>query len=144
MKEVFPLENIKLNVSLADKKQAIEAAGQVLVSNGYVDEKYIDCMLQREEVVSTYIGSQVAIPHGVDGSQQYIKHSGISFIQVPEGVSFGPGNEAKLLIGIAGKNDEHLEILSKIAGLLGEEENIDKLVNAQSEKEIAELFEGVV
>ncbi|WP_090406425.1 PTS sugar transporter subunit IIA [Enterococcus malodoratus] len=144
MKEIFPLENIKLNVALADKEQAIKAAGQVLVSNGYVDEEYINSMLQREEVVSTYIGSQVAIPHGVDGSQQYIKHSGISFIQVPEGVSFGPEKEAKLLIGIAGKNDEHLEILAKIAGLLGEEENIERLVNARSEKEIAELFEGVV
>ncbi|MGG5318451.1 PTS sugar transporter subunit IIA [Enterococcus sp. AZ072] len=144
MKEIMPLENIKLGIALADKEQAIKAAGQVLVENGYVDENYIDCMLQREEVVSTYIGSQVAIPHGVDGSQQYIKHSGLSFLQVPEGVSFGPDKEAKLLIGIAGKNDEHLEILAKIAGLLGEEENIEKLINAQSKEEIAALFEGVV
>lgn len=144
MKEIMPFENIKLGVALADKEQAIKAAGQVLVDNGYVDENYIDCMLQREEVVSTYIGSQVAIPHGVDGSQQYIKHSGLSFLQVPEGVSFGPDKEAKLLIGIAGKNDEHLEMLAKIAGLLGEEENIEKLVNAQSQEEIAALFEGVV
>ncbi|MEO1771639.1 PTS sugar transporter subunit IIA [Candidatus Enterococcus ferrettii] len=144
MKEIMPLENIKLGIALADKEQAIKAAGQVLVENGYVDKNYIDCMLQREEVVSTYIGSQVAIPHGVDGSQQYIKHSGLSFLQVPEGVSFGSDKEAKLLIGIAGKNDEHLEMLAKIAGLLGEEENIEKLVNAQSKEEIAALFEGVV
>ncbi|MFI3618660.1 PTS sugar transporter subunit IIA [Enterococcus avium] len=144
MKQVFPLENIKLNISLSDKEEAIRAAGKVLLDNDYVEPEYINSMLQREEVVSTYIGSHVAIPHGVDGSQQYIKHSGISFIQVPQGVSFGPDKEAKLLIGIAGKNDEHLEILSKIAGLLGEEENIDKLVNAQSEKEISELFEGVI
>lgn len=144
MKQIFPLENVRLNAKLNNKEEAIRAAGQVLVENKYVDEAYIECMLQREEVVSTYIGNQVAIPHGVDGSQQYIKHSGISFVQVPEGVSFGPGNEAKLLIGIAGKNDEHLEILSKIAGLLGEEENIEKLVHAKSEKEIVEMFEGVI
>ncbi|EOH91755.1 PTS sugar transporter subunit IIA [Enterococcus pallens] len=144
MKEILPLKNIKLGLTLADKEEAIKTAGRVLVENGYVDENYIDCMLQREEVVSTYIGSQVAIPHGVDGSQQYIKHSGLSFLQVPEGVSFGPGKEAKLLIGIAGKNDEHLEMLAKIAGLLGDEENIEKLVSAQSQEEVAALFEGVV
>lgn len=144
MKEILPLKNIKLGLTLADKEEAIKTAGRVLVENGYVDENYIDCMLQREEIVSTYIGSQVAIPHGVDGSQQYIKHSGLSFLQVPEGVSFGPDKEAKLLIGIAGKNDEHLEMLAKIAGLLGDEENIEKLVSAQSQEEVAALFEGVV
>lgn len=144
MKEIFPIENIKLNIQLDNKEEAIKYTGQILVENNYVSQEYTECMLQREEVISTYIGSRVAIPHGVDGSQKYIKYSGISFVQVPEGVSFGEGKEANILIGIAGKDDEHLEILSKIAMLLSEEENIDKLVNATSKNEIMKLFEGVI
>lgn len=144
MNQVFPIQNIKLNVRLNNKEEAIRAAGQVLVDNGYVSKEYINCMLRREEQVSTYIGSHVAIPHGIDGSQEYINYSGISFLQVPEGVSFGPDKEAKLLIGIAGKNDEHLEILSQIASILSENHNIDRLIKADSEEEVANMFRGVV
>lgn len=89
------------------------------------------------------MGNFVAIPHGTEDSKPFVKESGISFVQVPQGVDFGAGNTVKLLIGIAGKDNEHLDILSKIAIVCSEEENIDKLVTAQSAKEILAIFEEV-
>lgn len=74
MNEIFNENNIVLNVSLRDKPDAIEKAGRILYEQGYVDEQYISCMHQREEVISTYIGNNVAIPHGIDGSEKYIKN----------------------------------------------------------------------
>lgn len=144
MKAILSEENVVLNAKLNDKEEAIRFAGKILVDNGYVTEAYIPDMLRREESVSTYIGNQIAIPHGVDGSQEHILYSGISFVQVPKGVSFGTDKEAKILIGIAGKNDEHLEILSNIAMVLSEQENVDKLVQATSKNEIISMFEGVL
>ncbi|MEW9053240.1 MAG: PTS sugar transporter subunit IIA [Neobacillus sp.] len=143
MSNILTSENILLNASVGSKEEAIRLTGSILVDKGYVDASYIDKMLEREELTSTYMGNFVAIPHGTEDSKQYVKSSGISFIQVPEGVDFGGGNIVKLLIGIAGKDNEHLDILSSIAIVCSEEENIEKLVAAKSAEEILAIFEGV-
>ncbi len=135
--------NIRLNVNLNTKEEAIRQTGSILVEQGYVDAGYINKMLEREELTSTYMGNYVAIPHGTDDSKNFVKESGISIIQVPDGVDFGGGNIVKFLIGIAGKNNEHLDILSNIAIVCSEEENVEKLVQATSPEEILTIFEGV-
>lgn len=140
---ILKKENIRLNASIPSKEEAIRQTGSILVEKGYVEAGYIEKMLEREELTSTYMGNFVAIPHGTDDSKKFVKESGISIIQVPQGVDFGGGNIVKLLFGIAGKNDEHLEILSNIAIVCSEEENIDQLVQAQTAEEIIAIFEGV-
>ncbi|KKI89201.1 PTS mannitol transporter subunit IIA [Bacillus sp. SA1-12] len=135
--------NILLNQKLANKIEAIKATGQILVDRGYVKEEYIDAMFQREELSSTYMGNFIAIPHGTEDAKTAVIESGLSVIQVPEGVDFGGGNIVKILIGIAGKGDEHLEILSKIAIVCSEEENVEKLVQAGSKEEILQLLSEV-
>lgn len=135
--------NILLNQQFDNKTDAIKATGQILVDKGYVEASYIDAMLQREELSSTYMGNFVAIPHGTEDAKSAVLNSGLSVIQVPGGVDFGGGNIVKFLIGISGKGDEHLEILSKIAIVLSEEENVEKLVQAQSKEEIIALLSEV-
>lgn len=140
---VLVKENIVLNATLSNKEEAIRFTGDVLVKRGYVDSGYIEKMLEREELTSTYMGNFIAIPHGTEDAKESVKESGISIIQVPAGVDFGNGNTVKLLIGIAGKNNEHLDILSQIAIVCSEEENVEKLVQATSAEEILELFAEV-
>jgi mannitol PTS system EIIA component len=142
-KAILAKENILLNASVGSKEEAIRLTGSILVDKGYVDADYIEKMLEREELTSTYMGNFVAIPHGTEDSKSFVKESGLSFIQVPQGVDFGNGNIVKLLIGIAGKDDEHLDILSSIAIVCSEEENIEKLVSAKSADEILAIFEEV-
>ena len=136
-------ENIVLNQVLTTKEEAIRLTGKILVDRGYVESSYIEKMLEREEMTSTFMGNFVAIPHGTDDAKQEVKESGIAIIQVPEGVDFGDGNIVKLIIGIAGKGDEHLEILSNIAIVVSEEENVEKIVNASTKDEVLSFFEGV-
>ncbi|NMH73466.1 PTS sugar transporter subunit IIA [Bacillus sp. RO2] len=140
---ILAKENILLNETVGTKEEAIKKTGQLLVDRGYVDETYIEKMLEREELTSTYMGNFVAIPHGTEDAKKAVKESGIAIVQVPAGVEFGAENEVKLLIGIAGKGDEHLEILSQIAIVCSEEENVQQIVKATSAEEILELFEGV-
>jgi mannitol PTS system EIIA component len=141
--QILTVDNIQLNVTLSSKEEAIRKTGQILVDKGYVEEAYIEKMLAREELTSTYMGNFVAIPHGTEDAKDFVKHSGISIIQAPDGVDFGGGNIVKVLIGIAGKNNEHLDILSNIAIVCSEEENIEKIVLAKTEEDIMNLFSEV-
>ncbi|MEM5594888.1 PTS sugar transporter subunit IIA [Niallia circulans] len=141
--EYFKKENIILNSSLASKEEAIKKAGQILVEQGYVSEDYVPAMLQREEISSTYMGNFLAIPHGTDEAKTAVLNSGLSVIQAPNGVDFGDGNIVKLIIGIAGKDGEHLELLSQIAIVCSEMENVEKLVAAKSEEEIIQILSEV-
>lgn len=142
-KEVLSKDNIQLNVALGGKEEAVRYAGEILVDNGYVDPGYIDKMLEREEMTSTFMGNQVAIPHGTDEAKGLVKETGLSVVTVPKGVDFGDGNIVKVLIGIAGKGDEHLEVLSKIAIVLSEEENIQKILDTTSKEAIIRIFDEV-
>lgn len=142
--EVLSKENIELGVELASQEEAIRRAGELLVQNGHVEEKYIDSMFEREKSVSTFMGNAVAIPHGTSDSKQWVEKSGLSILTVPEGVNYGDGNIAMLIIGIAGKGDEHLEILSNIAQVCSEEENVAKIVQAESKEELLAFFDDVV
>jgi mannitol PTS system EIIA component len=143
MSAILTKENIQLNVQLANKEEAIRKTGEILVEKGYVAADYIEKMLEREELTSTYMGNFVAIPHGTEDAKELVKESGLSIIQVPAGVDFGDGNMVKVLIGIAGKNNEHLDILSQIAIVCSEEENIEKIVEAKDAQTILDLFEEV-
>lgn len=141
-KEVLAKENIHLNKSLKNKEEAVRYIGGILADNGYVQDTYIDKMLEREEVTSTFMGNYVAIPHGTEDARDLVHETGLSVVTVPDGVDFN-GNTVKVMIGIAGKEDEHLDILSKIAIVCAEEENIEKIVNAASEEEIIHMFSEV-
>lgn len=143
-KEVLVTENVKLNVEVANKEQAIRLAGDLLVESGYVKASYVESMLEREALTTTFMGNFIAIPHGTDASKKEVLASGISILQIPNGVDFGNGNVAKVVFGIAGVGDGHLEILSQIAILCSEVENVEKVVAAKSFEEIVRLFEEAV
>ena len=140
---ILSAENIVLNQAFATKEEAIRFTGKLLVDRGYVASAYVEKMIEREEMTTTFMGNFVAIPHGTDDAKKEVKESGIAIIQVPEGVDFGDGNIVKLIIGIAGKGDEHLDILSNIAIVVSEEENVEQIVKASTEKEVISFFEGV-
>jgi len=137
--------NILLNAAAEGKYQAIERAGRLLADNGYVELEYIDGMKKREDEITTYIGNGIAIPHGTSQFISHILKSGIVVVQYPEGVDFGGGNTAYIVIGIAGRNDEHLEILSAIALVCQDEQNVARLRKASTKAEmISILTEGDV
>lgn len=137
--DVFNENNIILNASVKSKEEAIEMAGRLLVKNGYVKEDYVDGMLRREALVSTYIGMGVAIPHGENDVKKSIIKSGITFVQVKDGVLFGD-DMAYLIVGIAGAGDDHIKILSNLAEIVGDEENLRRLKESESKREILNII----
>ena len=125
-KAVLKKEGIKTGLKSVDKETAIRAAGQLLCDLGFANEDYIQAMVDRENMVSTYMGMGVAIPHGTSNAKETVKKSGFVVMQYPEGVDFGD-EKAYLVIGIAGVGDEHLEILGNIVASLEDEELLETL-----------------
>ncbi|KKD40499.1 PTS sugar transporter subunit IIA [Bacillus sp. FSL L8-0167] len=143
MKQVLSKDNIFLNEQAGSKEEAIKKAGEVLVANGYVTSDYVDKMFERENISSTFMGNGIAIPHGTEDAKGAVLHSGISIIQIPDGVEYGEGNIAKVVFGIAGKNNEHLDILSQIAIVCSEEENVERIIHAKDQDELIAIFNEV-
>jgi mannitol/fructose-specific phosphotransferase system IIA component len=139
--KILKKSDIKLNLAPISRDEAISLAGQMLVDSGYVTPEYVDAMHERETIVSTYIGNGVAIPHGVGQAQQYIKKSGIVVLQFPKGIKYN-NNDCYLVIGIAGKNDEHITILSNLAENIVDEEEAKKLWSLNDLEKMYKIFVG--
>ena len=139
-KLLMPDKNIVLNQSFSSKKEAIEACADIFIEGGYSMPDYKADMLQRDKEASVYIGSGVAMPHGLASSKKTILNSGICFIQVPGGVDFD-GETAYLLIGVAGREEEHVDLLGQIARKLCDESNIEKLKTAKTKKEVTDILQ---
>lgn len=125
-KDVIDENGILLNQTSVEKEDAIRAAGALLVKQGCVDEAYVDAMVERERLVTTYMGMGLAIPHGTSEAKDTVKKTGIVLIQYPEGIDFGE-EKAQLVFGIAGIGDEHLDLLAKICAALEDEEVLEKM-----------------
>jgi len=138
--EVLTENSILVGARAKDKFEAIEIVGELLVKSGCVEPSYIDEMKKREELLTTYIGNGIAIPHGGNEAKEKIKKSGLAVAQFPKGVDFGGGNRAYIVIGIAAKGDEHLEILSNIAVACEDESRAKKLAESSDPKEILMLL----
>ncbi|MED4217837.1 PTS mannitol transporter subunit IICBA [Priestia megaterium] len=134
-------ENVFLNQRFSTKEEAIRFAGNVLVKGRYVEENYIEAMIERDNITSTYMGNDVAIPHGTEEAKKNVLKSGFTVIQVPEGVDFD-GQKVRLIFGIAGKDGTHLEILSSIAITCSDIDNIEKMVDAKSAKELMTIIQS--
>ena len=128
--------NIQLEGRVSSKVAAIREVGNLLVNSRYIKPGYIDSMLAREKVANTYLGSGVAIPHGLPKDRDLILRTGIAVLQVPAGVEWNPGEKVQLVIGIAARSDEHLEVLANLTRVLGDEELIYQLSATRDRQDI--------
>jgi phosphoenolpyruvate-protein phosphotransferase len=119
--------NIQLHARVASKEKAIREVGNLLVNSQYIKPGYIDSMMAREKVANTYLGNGISIPHGLPMDRDLILRTGISVLQVPEGVEWNPGEMVRLVVGIAARSDEHLELLANLTHVLGDEQTVRRL-----------------
>ena len=135
-------KNIVLGCAPVTPEEAIRACGRRMVDSGYVDEAYIQGMLDREASFSVAIGSHVAIPHGTNDVKPLIKRTGVVVMTYPEGIDWN-GDKVKLVVGIAAKGDEHLEILGRIVGIASTDEDTDALVASADTETLFKKLNGL-
>ncbi len=125
---ILSKEQIVLKTNAVDKADAIRKAGDLLVQSGCVLAPYIDGMLARELTMSTSLGNGVAIPHGVYENRDHILKTGISVVQLVDGVDWEDGEKVYLVIGIAAVGDEHVGVLANLADVIDDEDNLADLL----------------
>jgi len=140
--QILPAENVRIVPGGATRDDAIRAAGGILADAGAVDPSYIDSMLERESSVSTYMGNWLAIPHGTNEAKDLIRRSAMSLLRYEEPIDWG-GEPARFVVGIAGLENEHLEILSKIAIVFSDDEEVERLLAAGSADELVAVLSEV-
>jgi len=143
-KPVFELsaKNIHLGLKAENKEQAIQFAGEQLVKLGYAEPAYIEGMFEREKLVSTYLGESIAVPHGTIEAKKSVIKTGIVVCQYTDGVKFGDEEDdiAKLVIGIAAKNDEHISVITTITNALDDPEAIETLINSKDVQKVLSIL----
>jgi len=125
---ILSKDRISLQANATDKVDAIRKAGELLVNSGCVLPEYIDGMLAREQSMSTSLGNGVAIPHGIYENREHILQTGISVLQLTDGVEWEEGEKVFLVIGIAASSDEHVGVLSNLAEVVDDEESLAELL----------------
>ncbi|MDQ5862888.1 MAG: PTS sugar transporter subunit IIA, partial [Actinomycetota bacterium] len=137
--DILVADSVILNGTATTRDAAIDEAGRLLLARGAVDEGYLAAMHEREESVSTYMGSFLAIPHGTNAAKDHIMKSAVSVIRYPDGIDWN-GKQVKFVVGVAGINNEHLHILSSIAKVFTNKAQVAQLEAATSVEEVLELF----
>ena len=134
--------NIHLNANAADKQQAIEMAASALVQADNVENGYLQGMLAREQQTSTFLGNGIAIPHGTLDTRSMVKKTGVQVFQFPQGIEWGEGNIAYVVIGIAARSDEHLSLLRQLTHVLSDEDTAAKLAKITDIAEFRAILMG--
>ena len=137
-------DNVFLGLSASNKEQAIRFAGEQLVKGGYVQPEYVEAMLAREQLTPTYLGESIAVPHGTVEAKDRVLKTGVVFCQYPAGVQFGdePDEVARLVIGIAARNNEHIQVITSLTNALDDDSVIEKLANTTSVQDVLDLLSG--
>jgi PTS system mannitol-specific IIA component len=133
--QVLSEESIVLDGSARTRDEAITEAGRLLVAAGAVDDSYVDAMHERETSVSTYMGNGLAIPHGTNEAKPSIRRTAISFVRYAEPVDW-KGQPAEFVVGIAGAGDDHLTVLSALAGIFTDDDAIARLRTASAPADV--------
>ena len=136
--------NIHLNASAADKQQAIEMAASALIQADNVENGYLQGMLAREQQTSTFLGNGIAIPHGTLDTRSMVKKTGVQVFQFPQGIEWGEGNIAYVVIGIAARSDEHLSLLRQLTRVLSDEDTAEKLAKITDVAEFRAILMGEI
>ena len=136
---VLSADAVRLGRTARDRADAIDQCGALLVELGAVDPGYVRAMHEREASIPTFVGEGVAIPHGTDASRVLVRKAALAVVQFPAGVDWG-GPTVHVAIGIASSGEEHLRVLSSLAGVLTDPERAARLRSADDPDEVLELL----
>ncbi|HIW98843.1 MAG TPA: PTS mannitol transporter subunit IICBA [Candidatus Nesterenkonia stercoripullorum] len=140
--EILTLDRIRIHDGSATQADALDEAAAALQGAAAVTAEYLAAMQERERTASTYMGNELAIPHGTNDAKDAVLASALSVSRYDGGVDWD-GKRVTFVIGIAGVGKEHLQILSRIARLFSDTAEVEKLKAASSEKELLQLLQAV-
>ncbi len=143
--DLLKKQSIALGVSAKDKGEAIDKLVELHEKSGNLSNAaaYKEGILAREQMGTTAIGMEVAIPHA---KSEAVKAPALSAITVPAGVDYDSpdGQPCKLIFMIAATldGDVHLEVLARLMQMLMHEDFTAKLKAAKSPDEFLKIIDA--
>ena len=143
--DLLKKEGISLGVSVKDKRDAIDTLVALHDKCGNLKDAaaYKEGILKREEMGTTAIGMEVAIPHA---KSEAVKAPALTAITVPGGVNYDApdGADCKLIFMIAATldGDVHLEVLARMMQMLMDPDFTGKLKAASSADEFLRIIDA--
>ena len=133
------LDGITLGHPAKTREEAIAACGQQLVKLGAVRAEYIESMLTREVKFSTYLGNEVAMPHGDLEARRHIQFDQLVLIRLQNQIDWSD-NPVRLVIGLAAKGNIHVELLGSLSEILSNSDLYQVLMTTQDPKEVFDVL----
>jgi PTS system mannitol-specific IIA component len=140
--KVLELPQISLHGTATTPAEAIDEAGRILVATGAVTTEYPSFMHDRENLISTYMGNFLAIPHGTNEGKDTVLASALSFVRYDTPIDWG-GNPVRFVVGIAGKDGGHMDVLSSIALVFSDDDEVARLLAAETPDAVLEILGDV-
>ncbi len=137
-------QDICFDHQIRTKEQALARVAQQLSNAGFTRPEYLTGMQQREAQISTYLGNGIAIPHGTPESRGAVIKTGVSVVVCPQGIPWEDGQMARLIVGIAAQDNEHLNILRQLTHALSDERVPDALARATCPQSVMEILAGKI
>lgn len=145
LRDFLSEELINLNVSAADWREAVKKSAEPLLSEGYVEEKYVDAMIQNIELHGSYIvvSKGFAIPHA--SSDQGVIKPGMSLIHLKQPVVFGAGDNdpIEFVACLAPKGNSHIRAFFNLVNGLKNPEIKDGLFQSRTAQEVHRILERI-
>lgn len=134
-KSVTSIEAITLGEEAQTQSDAIDRVAGMLLDLGAVEAGYGDSMRAREEVISTFLGNGIALPHCTYEDRGLIKRTALVLAQYPAGIPWGDEDDrAFLVFGLAAVGEEHLAVMSHLAEVLDDEDLCNRLAVTTDEE----------
>lgn len=137
-------QDIFISNELVNKTDALKQVAGTLVEAGNTTNEYLSGMLAREAQISTYLGNGIAIPHGTPETRDAVRQTGVKVIVFRHGVEWGEGNIAHVVMGIAARSNEHLDILRQLTHALCDENVPTEIENAQTPADVLAILTGKI
>jgi len=133
---------VALDRAVADRDAAIRAAGELLVADGCVPAAYVAGMLAREQVMSTFVGKGIAIPHGLEPDMATVIRAGVSVVRLAAPVRWNDdGDEVQFVCGLAATAEEHMGVLAALAEVLDDEASLERLRTTSDPAEVVQILD---
>ena len=137
--QLLPTSSIHLSSTATTRDEAIREAGALLVAAGAVEPDYVEQMLARERVVSTFVGDGIAMPHGTLTAKSDVLSEGLAVLLLDRPVDWA-GQPVTLVIGIAAHGRRYITLLSQLATALLDDGRATSLREASTAEQVRALL----
>lgn len=137
------IEDISIINGCYTKQDAIKAVSENMIKAGLVKPDYTQSMFDRDLQISTFLGNGIAIPHGTTDKRDSVIQTGLKVIYYPDGINWDEDNNiAYVVIGIAAKSNEHLDILRQLTRAVIAEDTIKRIQSVKKPEELLTILQG--